>query len=218
MELLVADIRRQLDGDWALLGPATASSFTLDWGADHKLRLPRMEDALFGVSVRFPDKEEEHGCVPNANVKEQVDHSDSEQEVSNDPGNAAVIIPLESVDSTFENLVQPADESAADQAVGPQDTSTAHEISSNTSTCDACVSAVEIRSNSLQAETSAESMNSALQQTDKDGKTQLASVQPELQEILTTHSRAEILLEIEWARQALRDRRKVCQLLYMCVM
>ncbi|KAL4151879.1 hypothetical protein PRNP1_008816 [Phytophthora ramorum] len=182
MELLAADIRRQVGGEWVLLLGATASPFSLDWGRDSKLRLPRMEDSLFGVPTTLPTVES-HG----------------NDEVSCEDGHVT--------DVTIENCPL-ADESAADQVVGAQTDQGTREhdgIISETS----AVSAVEIRGPALQAETSAvagherqaENMDGALL---KDGDRQLAGIQ----KILATHSHAEILLELEWARQALRDRRK----------
>ncbi|ETM43664.1 hypothetical protein, variant [Phytophthora nicotianae] len=218
-EVLVADIQRQLNGEWALLGPAAATSFSLDWGCDGILRLPRIEDSLFGISVRFPLVElEEEQVIDDAEATNEY-----ERAASVDSGLIAIdtssesqqdkAMPFEStLDSAFENC-PPADDTGAQSSQGTIRAEAAN--SSDISSCDACVSAVETRSTTLQAETSAEetkqqserqteSMDGAPLQRGKDGNTQLASVQ----EIIVTHSRAEILLELEWARQALRDRRK----------
>jgi hypothetical protein len=194
MELLVADIRRQLDGEWALLGPtATATAFSLDWGNDTRLRLPRMEDAIFGVPVRFP---EELGRIVDDEPGPESQHDATDGGSST--GKAGI------ASAGAERVVgaqvsQGTD--AAEKTAGP-----AHE----TSRCDAHASAVEIRSTALQAETSAtdsteRQVENMAGQPGKDGDSQLASVQA----ILATHSRADILLELQWARQALRDRRKV---------
>ncbi|KAF1795245.1 hypothetical protein JG687_00003520 [Phytophthora cactorum] len=226
MDLLVGDIQHQLNGEWALLGPAAAtlSSFSLDWGRDGTLRLPRMEDSLFGVSVHFPSvesEEEQHDddddeSKASANEYEQGASLDSGLMATNGPESQDKATPFESsIDRTSENR-PPADDT---QGIGAQASQGASAEAANSSdaasSCDARVSAVEIRGTTLQAETSAscakqqlerqtESMDGAPLQGGKDGNTQLASVQ----EILASHSRAEILLELEWARQALRDRRK----------
>ncbi|KAE9357179.1 hypothetical protein PF008_g3291 [Phytophthora fragariae] len=208
MELLVADVRRQLDGAWALLGPAAAvSSFSLDWGDDGKLRLPRMEDSLFGVSVRFPPEPEEHedaGSSAEDSYARSVD-----EEVKSLCGQAAAIGPPSPQIAPLEAAFEDHPLAEEDQVVGEDG------ISSEVSECDDGASAVEIRGE-LRAETSAsdvreelefqvESMDRAPPQRGQDGNSsQLVSVQ----EILATHSREEILLELQWARQALRDRRK----------
>ncbi|KAG7381426.1 hypothetical protein PHYPSEUDO_006044 [Phytophthora pseudosyringae] len=230
MELLVADIRRQLDGEWALLGP-TAASFLMDWGDGGKLRLPRTEDSLFGVSFPLIElkqeqrDDEDDGDVAAAPEREDeevvgLDSKHGEQEATDGSSSPAKAAPLES-SSLLGDALEPAD---AGQAVGAQasqgshveavEAVAAHGIRSDTSRR---VSAVEIRGTTLQAETSAggakqqqleqqaENMDGALLQRGKDGSSQLASVQ----RILATHSRADILLELEWARQALRDRRKL---------
>ncbi|KAG6610294.1 IQ motif, EF-hand binding site [Phytophthora cinnamomi] len=207
MELLVADIRRQLDGAWALLGP---SSFSMDWGDDGALRLPRMEDSLFGVSVHFPPEHEEQ-------EEEQEEAEDScsgsvDEEVKSSREQQAAIGPPS-------QPIAPLEAALEDEVVGAQarkresEGDALHGISSKSDAGDDGASAVEIRA--LQAETSAcevlelecqvEDMDGAPLQRGQDGDApQLASVQG----ILATHSREEILLELQWARQALRDRRK----------
>ncbi|KAK1947997.1 hypothetical protein P3T76_000287 [Phytophthora citrophthora] len=208
MELVVAGIRRQLEGEWTLLGP-TAASMTLDWGSDERLRLPRMEDSLFGVSVSFPliDTDEEQ------HEQEAIEGLPSSDK--------AVIAPLQlNLDDAFENS-PPVDTSQFVSAQASQETNietvAACRISDDANRRDACVSAVEIRANALQAESTmtqrqTDNVDNVLLEQSKDANTQLDSSLDSVTQILATRSRADILLELEWARQALRDRRKVSML------
>ncbi|EGZ28504.1 hypothetical protein PHYSODRAFT_322170 [Phytophthora sojae] len=211
MELLVADIRRQLDGAWALLGPAAAASaFALDWGDDGKLRLPRMEDSLFGVSVRFPPEPEEHAEDSSSSSGDEEVKRSCEQGAVIGPPSPQPIAPLEAAHE------DPQEGEVVGHQTLVQDGGEEDGISSEGSERDDGASAVEIRGGALQAETSAsdvreelerqvENMDRAPLQRGQDGNSsQLAIVQ----EILATHSREEIVLELQWARQALRDRRK----------
>ncbi|KAL3673240.1 hypothetical protein V7S43_000961 [Phytophthora oleae] len=218
MELLVAGIRRHLEGEWALLGP-TAASMTLGWGSDERLRLPRMVDSLFGVSVSFPliesDEEQQHEEWCNNEAVVESEHY--EQEATDGlPSPDKAVVMESKLDNTFENN-PPAD---ASQVVGAQasqgtdiEAVAARGISSDISRRDACVSAVEIRGIELQAESpvtqrQADNVDRAPLEQNKDANTQLDSSLESVNEILVTHSRADILLELEWARQALRNRRK----------
>ncbi|KAG1700195.1 hypothetical protein DVH05_012003 [Phytophthora capsici] len=216
MELLVAGIRRQLEGEWPLLGP-TAASMTLDWGSDERLRLPRMEDSFFGVSVSFPlieTDEEQH---------EDGQHSeaggDSAQEATDSlpSPDKTVIAPLQlNLDDALEDSPPAWSSGDTSPFVGAQasqetniKTVAACRISDDTNRRDARVSAVEIRGDVLQAESTmtqrqTDNGDNVLLKQSKDANTQLDCVN----QILATHSRADILLELEWARQALRDRRK----------
>ncbi|EEY66117.1 uncharacterized protein PITG_03659 [Phytophthora infestans T30-4] len=91
MELLVADIQRQLNGEWALLGPtaSTLPSFSLDWGRSGTLRLPRMEDSLFGVSVVFPPLELEEELHDEDDSENEALANEYVQAASQDSGLAA---------------------------------------------------------------------------------------------------------------------------------
>ncbi|KAF4132563.1 hypothetical protein GN958_ATG18245 [Phytophthora infestans] len=219
MELLVADIQRQLNGEWALLGPtaSTLPSFSLDWGRSGTLRLPRMEDSLFGVSVVFPPLELEEELHDEDGSDNEALANEYEQAASQDSGLAATdglssqdkVMPFESSLGNAPESRPPTDDTDAQTSLCEAQAVNEAANSSDASRCDACMSAVEIRSTTLQAETSAKQQSKCqAESTDdvprNDGNAQLASVQ----EILATHSRAEILSELEWERQALRDRRK----------
>ncbi|KAL7680517.1 putative IQ motif, EF-hand binding protein [Plasmopara halstedii] len=208
MEHLIADIQHQLDGEWLLLGLAAAKipSFSLDWGPDAKLRLPRMEDLLFGVSINFP--------ISDINYEQQgeLSSSPSENEQATSPScSRKSTVDLMSPDKglSIAPVVGSASEShqpTSDIDVIDTESLRSFRDSSNTSSHDECI---DLRDTAIQAEppVSAEAKHIKSQEGSKCNHrtdNQLASVQ----NILRVKTPSEILLELEWARQALLDRRK----------
>ncbi|RLN37324.1 hypothetical protein BBJ28_00019243 [Nothophytophthora sp. Chile5] len=240
MEALVAGIQREVEADCAWLGPAgCASSFSLSWG-DGKLRLPRVEDAIFGVNFSSPldpdGRDDSDVAADDANESEGINGSNEDEEVADSDEEAAVSPPsiqeedvvamdahVASLGDEMEKCQPPAASGNSVEATGAY---TSHEISSAVQAIapepsDGTAAGVEPLATETratpQAETStvfdAETSVTALQaekpgdllaRGTKDGQ-QLTGVQ----EILATYSREEVLLELQWARQALRDRRKV---------
>ncbi|GMF17955.1 unnamed protein product [Phytophthora fragariaefolia] len=201
-----------------------------------------MEDSLFGVSVRFPPESSEElelgtegsGAAASAGARTEEESGSVDEQVNSEQGAAPSPQTIAPLEAAPEDLPV-AHESGASEVVGAQasdsgteDDVAAHGISSETAARDDGASAVEIRGAAHEAETSASdergvldelehqvgNMDGAPLQRGQDGNyAQLDRVR----EILATHSREDILLELQWARQALRDRRKVCVLLLLCL-
>lgn len=200
VELLAADIQRELDGQWALLGSHAAFA-ALDWG-DSKLRLPRMRDSLFGVELQFPLESDDDAAVRENAQAQETDGSST---------------PSASDADSELNESQPV--GCNTRASGERDTSQGSEqdVAGISSAPSGCTSAAETRSAAPhQADTSvhAETADDQRQVERVDGTTARSKDEQRrasIQEILSTHSRDEILLELQWARQALCDRRKYLQ-------
>ncbi|KAG7397914.1 hypothetical protein PHYBOEH_011981 [Phytophthora boehmeriae] len=205
MELLVDDIQQELNGEWALLGPS-ASSFKLEWG-DGKLCLPRMQGSLFGVDMSFPLEPEGQEDADGAADHESVVTVDA----TDGPSSPTPAAP--SLDK-FDNC-QSVDACNVGGRNTPHSDSQGSEDGSSESETKIRESDIEIRNTAHQAETSETSEECQLghqvesmdEPTCSKNEQHLASVQG----VLATHSRDEILLELQWARQALHDRRKYLQ-------
>lgn len=220
MNRLVADIQRQLNGDWPLLGPTSAkvSSWSLDWGPDARLRLPRMEDLLFGVPVHFPliDSNDERQDGINCSVAAAASNDElasspesSLKTMGDSPSPDKVESPASDSSSETEEICLPPDDILINDAQALQSSKHSLNTSSQDSPDDTALLVETPVSDRVQQP---ECQFSSTLKHDNDNNGRMASVN----DIITAHSRAEIVLELEWAHQALRDRQKVTYHVLSC--